>query len=351
MMRACHARDPDSNSELGVKISKISCESFYDGMVLHRVMKPGHLVFLLFAIFIAGCLAPGGGPSPNPNATYTPTQLKYFLLDHYGEGQFFYCDPDYYPVGRGDEAERAVTIFPDIQNETEVFSAIIARKSLQPPYSNNTKLLIYREYKKLRAIPLALVRGDTYSFNLQIGTRGEGRQVSGIIRSDGTIIEERSEQAVLTCPICLSRGTSIDTPAGPVRVEEMQSGMPVWTPDADGNRRAVPVLLTIKTRVSPLHQAVHLRLSDGRELYASPGHPTMDGRFLGTLAVGDGLDGARVIGADLEPAGEECSYDILPAGETGGYWANGILLKSTLFEIPTPSQRERVDEGSRIPEK
>ena len=69
----------------------------------------------------------------------------------------------------------------------------------------------------------------------------------------------------------------------------------------------------------------------------------MDGRSLGTLAVGDGLDGARVIGADLEPAEEECTYDILPAGETGGYWANGILLKSTLFEIPAPSQRKWVD--------
>jgi hypothetical protein len=305
-------------------------------MVLHRVMKPRHLVFLLFTIFIAGCLAPGGGPSPHPNATYTPTQLKYLLLDHYGEGQFFYCDPDYYPVGRGDEAERAVTIFPEIQNETEVFSAIIARNGLHPPYSNDTILAIYREYKKLNAIPLVPATGDTYSFSLQIGTRGEGRRVSGIIRSDGTILEERPEQAVLTCPICLSRETSIDTPAGPVRVEEMQAAMLVWTLDADGNRRVVPVLLTVKTRVPPLHQAVHLRLSDGRELYASPGHPTTDGRFLGTLAVGDGLDGARVIGADLEPAEEECTYDILPEGETGGYWANGILLKSTLFEDPRP---------------
>jgi hypothetical protein len=294
-------------------------------------MKPGHLVLLLCIALAAGCLAPGGGPSPNPNATYTPTQLKYLLLDHYGEGQFFYCDPDYYPVGRGDEAERAVTGFPEIQNETEVFSAIIARKGLQPPYSKDTILVIYREYKKLRDIPLAPATADTFTFSLQVGTRGEGRLVSGIIRSDGTILEERSQQAVLTCPICLSRETSIDTPAGPVHVEEMQAGMLVWTLDADGNRRAVPVILTVKTRVPPLHQAVHLRLSDGRELYASPGHPTMNGRFLGTLAVGDRVDGARVIGADREPAEEGYTYDILPAGETGGYWANGIPLKSTLF--------------------
>jgi hypothetical protein len=39
-----------------------------------------------------------------------------------------------------------------------------------------------------------------------------------------------------------------------------------------------------------------------------------------------------VIGADLVLFSEEFTYDILPAGETGGYWANGIPLESTLFQ-------------------
>jgi hypothetical protein len=38
-----------------------------------------------------------------------------------------------------------------------------------------------------------------------------------------------------------------------------------------------------------------------------------------------------VTGADPIPYTGEYTYDILPAGETGIYWANGIPLKSTLF--------------------
>ncbi len=307
---------------------------------------PFVVLLIVTALLGAGCLIPSGGPPPTPTViptttpapglNYTIPQLKYLLLDHYGEDRFFYCDPDYYPVGRGDEAERAVTIFPVIQNETEVFSAIIARKGLQPPYSNETKLVIYREYKKLRAIPLTSATGDTYSFSLQIGTQGQGKRVSGIIRNDGVILQEQSEQAVLTCPICLTGDTLIDTPAGQVPVKDIRTGMLVWTPDPDGARKAAVVLKAMKKPALPPHQLVHLVLSDGRELYASPGHPTMDGRTLGTLATGDRLDGASVIRADLGPTWDGNTYDILPAGETGGYWANSILLKSTLFRDPGP---------------
>jgi hypothetical protein len=301
-------------------------------MVLNRVMKPGPVLLLIFTILIAGCFVPWGGPPPTPNASYSQTQLKYLLLDHYGESQFFYCDPDYYPIGRGDEAERAIAAFPVIENETGTFSAIVARKGLQPPYSNETKLLIYREYKKLRAIPLTPATSDTYTFSLQLGSMGEGRRVSGVIRSDGVILSEQSENAVLTCPICLSGGTTIDTPTGPVRVEELHAGMLVWSSGSDGSRRAVPVLLVVKKPVSSPFQIVHLTLSDGRELSASAGHPTTDGRTLGILAPGDRLDGARVIEADLRISPRGFTYDILPDNDTGVYWANGIPLKSTLFQ-------------------
>jgi len=290
-----------------------------------------HLI--VAAILGAGCLVPGcGGPPPTLNVSYSPTPLKYLLLDHYGESKFFFCDPDYYPIAHGDETEKAVTIFPEIQSETEVFSAIIARKGFKPPFSNETKLVIYREYKMLRAIPLTPATGSTYSFSLQIGTMGEGRRISGIIRTDGVILQEQSEQAILTCPICLAGGTIIDTPAGPVRIEEMHAGMLVWSPGSDGVRRAVPVQRTIKTSVPPSHRLVHLVLSDGRELFASPGHPLMDGRPVGTLTIGDEVDGAQVIRADSVPDTGKYTYDILPEGDTGIYFANGIPLGSTLFQ-------------------
>jgi hypothetical protein len=75
---------------------------------------------------------------------------------------------------------------------------------------------------------------------------------------------------------------------------------------------------------------VHLVLADGRDLLASPGHRTTDGRPLGSLAAGDVLDGAKIIRWELVPYAHDRTYDLLPAGPTGSYWANGILLSSTL---------------------
>jgi len=288
-------------------------------------------IALLISIVLAGCLAPGGCGPPGQNQTYSQAQLKYLLLDHYTESRFFFCDPDYYPVGHGDELEKAIAIFPVIRNSTEEFEAIVGRTGLQPPYSDESKLIIYREYKKLNAIPLSPVPTDSYSFSLQIQTDDGGRRMTGTIRTNGCILEEESVPVFLTCPVCLAGGTFIDTPDGPVAVEELEEGMPVWTGDPDGLRKVAPVLRTAKTPVSPLHAIIHLRLADGREISASPGHPTQDNRTLGMLHAGDELDGAVVTGADSIMYGGGCTYDILPAGDTGSYWANGILLKSTLL--------------------
>lgn len=120
-------------------------------------------IAILVSIVLAGCLAPGGCGLPGQNQTYSPAQLKYLLLDHYNESRFFFCDPDYYPVGHGDELEKAIAIFPVIRNSTEEFDAIVEQKGLQPPYSDESKLIIYREYKKLNAIPLSPGAKDSYT--------------------------------------------------------------------------------------------------------------------------------------------------------------------------------------------
>jgi hypothetical protein len=75
---------------------------------------------------------------------------------------------------------------------------------------------------------------------------------------------------------------------------------------------------------------VHLVLEDGRELTVSPGHPTSDGRRVGELRTGDFLDGKRVIALELVPYAQAATYDLLPAGATGFYWADGTLLGSSL---------------------
>ena len=76
---------------------------------------------------------------------------------------------------------------------------------------------------------------------------------------------------------------------------------------------------------------IHLVFDDGRELFVSPPHPTVDGRTVGNLVVNDLYNGARVLTSERVAYGDVATYDILPSGETGFYWANGILLKSTII--------------------
>jgi hypothetical protein len=132
------------------------------------------------------------------------------------------------------------------------------------------------------------------------------------------------------CPICLARGTRIATPSGDVAVEELKIGDIVWTLDGAGARLALPLVEIGSTPVPPTHRVVHLRLSDGRAVDVSGGHPTADGRKVGDLRAGDVYDGAVILSAELNPYAGGATFDVLPAGATGAYWANGVLLGSTL---------------------
>lgn len=106
--------------------------------------------------------------------------------------------------------------------------------------------------------------------------------------------------------------------------------MPIWTTDKAGHRISGVVAKTSKVLVPPTHQMVHLVLDDGRELFVSSGHPTIDGRTVGNLIADDFYDGAHVVTAKRAVYGDVATYDVLPSGATGFYWANGILLDSTL---------------------
>ena len=135
---------------------------------------------------------------------------------------------------------------------------------------------------------------------------------------------------IRVCPICLAKDTLIDTPLGRVAVQELQKGAPVWTVTSSGARILGTVAETSKTPVPSTHQMVRLVLEDGRTLLVSPGHPTIDGRTVGVLVAGDIYDGARVVSANRISYNEGFTYDLLVSGETGYYFANGILLDSTL---------------------
>ncbi|HAO64372.1 TPA: hypothetical protein DCQ44_00115 [Candidatus Taylorbacteria bacterium] len=133
------------------------------------------------------------------------------------------------------------------------------------------------------------------------------------------------------CPICLAGNTLIETPSGSFAVKDLQVGMSIWTTDKSGQRISGIITKTSKVPVPPTHQMVHLVLTGGLELFASPGHPTIDGRTVGDLVPGNPYDGASVVSTDRVSYSEGATYDILPSGETGFYWANGVLLGSTLY--------------------
>jgi len=134
---------------------------------------------------------------------------------------------------------------------------------------------------------------------------------------------------VFPCPICLPQGTQIATPSGPVPVEGIRAGAVVWSLDEAARRVAVPVLIVGSTPVID-HQIVKIRLGDGRTVSASAGHPDRSGRPLGSLVAGDRLDGEAIVETVVVPYRGERTYDLLPGGVTGIYFADGVPLASTL---------------------
>jgi hypothetical protein len=281
----------------------------------------------------------GPFPTPEPSTPIptlpsgaTPTQLKYALLDHFPD--FFYCDPDYYPIARADEMTAALERFPEIQADQEQFQAILEHNGLSglTTFTDEQKLLIYRDYKKLAALDLELA-GDKYQFQLQTGAEGQsGYVVTGTIDGQGNIDVQQRTPSFPTCPICLAAGSRIDTPLGSIRVENLRVGDPVWTVGPGGGRLAATVLEVSRVPVPANHLMVHIALSDGRELWASPGHPTADGRTMADLRTGDILDGARILLVEHVPYTGTATYDLLPSGGSGLYWVNGILMGSTLAQ-------------------
>ena len=300
--------------------------------------------FVTIGLLLAGCVSssgasgspsasPSANPSGSPSGQQSVVQLKLRLLEQFGS--LWYCDPDFYPVAHGDEQQLAEQRLPEIQGDATTFQAIVAHLHLANGASLTAaqKLAVYRTWKQLNAIQLQQV-GDAYRFDIVVRrdpAQDNGERIGGTIAQDGTVtVEQRAPAGPPNCPICLARGTLIDTPSGPVSVESLEAGMAVWTLDERGARIQGVIEKVGSTRVPPTHQVVHLVLDDGRQVWVSPGHPLPNGRTVGELRPGDGLDGAVVASADLVAYPGGATFDLLPSGSTGDYWANGVLLASTL---------------------
>jgi len=185
--------------------------------------------------------------------------------------------------------------------------------------------LDFREY------PLATNVG--YPITLHIGdsaSNGCTVELTLVKIDNNTATFLKKEYTNRPCPICLSENTVIDTPTGPVNVKELKTGMIVFTQDSSGHKQTGVLLKTGRTMAPLGHIMVHVVLYDKRELYVSPRHPTADGRLFEALHAGDTLDGSKIKSAEHVLYTGIYTYDVLPSGPTGFYWADGILVASTL---------------------
>lgn len=131
-------------------------------------------------------------------------------------------------------------------------------------------------------------------------------------------------------PNCLSHDTLISTPEGNLPVSDLRTGMVVFTLDRAGNKIIEPVELVMKLSGAEGYDLRHIVLTDGRELIVSGTHPTAEYGRIADFCPGDILDGSMIVSIENVRHSGSYVYDLLPAGETGFYWANGVLLGSTL---------------------
>jgi hypothetical protein len=301
-------------------------------------MQPKPIVALLFVAIALGACAGAStppSPSPSPGPALAQAELKYRLIDRFGPRWF--CDPDFYPIARANEMDLALQRLPELRADQKTFATILTHLGLAdgPNLTDQQKLAIYREWKQLNATILDPIGNAAYRFDYlampAAAGSSEGLRSAGTIDEHGTItVEQQAPAGQPPCPICLARGTRIAGIGTDVSIEDVRVGMPVLSVDDAGRPIEAVVLRVGRVAVGPWHRVVRLILDDGRSVRASSDHRLADGRPLGTIRAGDEVDGATVIQAALEPYDGGQTFDLLPSGPTGAYWADGILLRSTL---------------------
>jgi len=263
-----------------------------------------------------------GGTQPR-----TTPELKYSLIDTIGKPLF--CGPPVVRVPSDGEAAQEVAVLR--AQDAATFEAIVRHEKLDAAHlTADDDRRIAQQVEVLSALPLQ-ADGQLFRFDYIAG-RPSPEHVVGTIDAHGAIALESHDPTQFPgrggCPICLAAGTRIATPNGEIPVPQLKPGMLVWTIDA-GHRVAAPISAVGHTPAPFGHRVIRVVLADGRAVVASPGHPTGDGRRIGELNPSDPLDGSRIVTMDLLPYVGD-TWDLLPLSSTGEYWADGVLLGSTL---------------------
>jgi hypothetical protein len=129
--------------------------------------------------------------------------------------------------------------------------------------------------------------------------------------------------------VCASPDTPIATPSGERPTADLQVGDLVYSVEHDAVVVGVPIARVRRVHVEH-HSVLEIALEGGRSLEMSPLHPDARGVLLGNHRRGDLLDQDRIASITLIPYEYDSTYDILPASDTGSYYAAGALIGSTL---------------------
>jgi len=128
--------------------------------------------------------------------------------------------------------------------------------------------------------------------------------------------------------ICASPDTPIETPEGAVPIARLRPGDLVYS-IGDHGIVSVPIAATSATPVTN-HHVLRIEIEGERALEVSGPHPVLDGRRLDALAVGEQINGHRIMAIQRIPYRHGFTHDILPASDSGAYLSGGVWLGSTL---------------------
>jgi intein/homing endonuclease len=146
-----------------------------------------------------------------------------------------------------------------------------------------------------------------------------------------------------TCK-CLPNTARILTSQGEEKIDNLQIGDSVYTFNNIDGKILAPIIQVIKTPVQKEYIMIKITLEEGRSVQASSKHPIPIERKYANSSVnqfeellfsdikkGDHIDNSKVVSIEFVKYNGEFTYDILPAGESGYYWADEVLIGSTLF--------------------
>ena len=197
-------------------------------------------------VFVAACSsAPGGGtpgaspgptiiPAPSGGAPLTAGQLRLLLIDTFGPHLVLRSGR---LSGRASATSRTARWRDSPRCRPRATSTSTSRRSSgsisSGPVTDAQKLAIYQVWKVALSIPLDPIGDGSYRFDyLAQGTgpapgAAEGLRTGGTIDSTGKItIDQQVPTGEPMCPICLARGTLIDTPNGEIAVDALRLGDP-----------------------------------------------------------------------------------------------------------------------------